>query len=198
LFLTVTLPGKTIAAPNGVEQNLKKKVLYLNKGKTNKTKELYQKIIKPPYSEHENQYLENYDKILKSQELNQTFKDYLKDRHKERRLWVKCYIKSDFTCGIVTSSRIESKHHVYKKYLNGNSRLSEIYSVFQDLEKLEVQNYNYDLFKITNKHNKELENYDLISDSKIFYGAFIVERLKIYILKSLKYQVKSNIQKTTW
>ena len=114
-----------------VEQNLKKKTLYLKKGKSTEKKSLYTLISKLPYSEYENGYLESYNKILVSDDINQNFKDYLKNKPKERNLWVKCYIKKKFTCEMVTSSRIES-NIIYKKYLNGNSRLSELYSIFQD------------------------------------------------------------------
>ena len=99
---------------------------------------------------------------------------------------------------MVTSSRIESKHNIYKKYLNGNSRLCEIYSVFQELEQLEIKNYNDEIGKFTIKQNKDLEKYKLISESKLYYGNYIIEKLKNYILRSLKYNVESNAQKTLW
>ena len=181
-----------------VEQNLKKKTIYLNKGKSKERMELYQLITKLPYSEYENIYSENYKTILNSDEVSETFKYYLTNKHSERELWVKCFIKSKFCCGMVTSSRIESKHNIYKKYLNGNSRLCEIYSVFQELEQLEIKNYNDEIGKFTIKQNKDLEKYKLISESKLYYGNYIIEKLKNYILRSLKYNVESNAQKTLW
>ena len=110
----------------------------MNKGKQKEKKELYSIICNLPYSEYEEIYKKNYEEIIKSEELNQNFKDYLKNKHGERKIWVKCYLKSKFTCEMVTSSRIESKHNLHKKYLNGNSRISKLYTIFQDLEKLQI------------------------------------------------------------
>lgn len=130
--------------------------------------------------------------------MNQSLKDYLKNKHMERKTWAKCYIKNKFTCGMVTSSRIESKHNVYKKYLNGNSRLSELYLTFQNLENIEIKNYSNEINKFTIKQNQELEKYKLISESKLLYGPYIIERLKISIIKALKYSIKSNNQNNIW
>jgi len=52
---------------------------------------------------------------------------------------------------MVTSSRIESKHNIYQKYLNGNSRLSELYLTFQNLENIEIKNYSNDINKFYNR-----------------------------------------------
>jgi len=56
-----------------------------------------------------------------------------------------------------------------KKYLNGDSRLFEIYSVFQELEQIEIKNYHNEITTFTIKQNKDLEKYKLISESKILY-----------------------------
>ena len=170
----------------------------LNKGKSAEKKSLYKLISKLPYSEYEQAYLDSYNKILESDDVSQNFKDYLKIKHKDKHLWVKCYMKRNFTCGMVTSSRIESKHNVYKKYLNGNSRLSELYAIFQELENLEVANYNNEIQKFTLKQNNDLNKYNLIEKSKGLYGKYILEKLKSNIIKSLKYKVKFNNESKMW
>ena len=98
----------------------------------------------------------------------------------------------------MVTSRIESKHNIYKKYLNGNSRISELYTIFQDFKKLEIANYTKEIQRFTIKQNANLEKYALISKSKPLYGNYTIERLKENILKSLKYNVKYNNQTKIW
>ena len=58
-------------------------------------KDLYNQLTKLPYCEYENKFLENYNKIIQNKEVNQSLKDYLKNKHMERKIWAKCYIKKN-------------------------------------------------------------------------------------------------------
>ena len=66
------------------------------------------------------------------------------------------------------------------------------------VEQLEIKNYHDEIGKFTIKQNKGLKKYKLIAESKILFGNYIIEKLKNYILRSLKYSVECNAQKTLW
>jgi len=65
-------------------------------------------------------------------------------------------------------------------------------------EQLEITNYNNEVQRFTMKQNNNLEKYTLITKSKGVYGNYVLERLKEYTLKSLKYNVRFNNESRIW
>jgi len=102
-----------------IEQNFKKKFCFLNRPLKNKDnserKKLYQKIICLPYVEEREMFEEQINTILESDLIGEDLKQYLKEKYKLKKQWVKGYIKEAFCCGTCTTSRIESKHSMYKR-----------------------------------------------------------------------------------
>lgn len=153
-------------------------------------------IINLPYNKYEDQYLKNYKIISKSKHLTREDQDYLEDRHDNRFSWVKCYVKKLFTCGMVSSSRIESKHRVYKRFLDSNTRLSELFSIFKELEEEEINNFKDEFEKSRNlsKENDEAMNKNpLIQKCSNLYSNYIVSKVKMNVIlvhnyKALKKQ----------
>ena len=174
-----------------IEQKLKKKVFYLNKGKNEEAKSLYKTITSLPYCEYNDAFLENQTKILKSKVLSENFIDYFKEVIKSKKLWVKSYVKSYFTCGTVTSSRIESKHRVLKEYLNGNSRLGEVYACFKELEESEIKTFLEEEDKISRRQSASLDKHDLINKAKDIYSDYVIQILKGHIFQAIHYNVKT-------
>jgi len=173
-----------------VEQNLKKRTLYLNKGKNKEKKKLFTIIKNLPYAEYEDLYLTNYNLLKNSKDLDDSTKKYLQERHNHRELWVKCFVKKNFTCGMVASSRIESKHSVFKKNLDDTTRLSEIFTIFNNLEQQEIQDFTDELNSICSKENVGLDQNDLIKKFKEQYGEYIILKIKREVLDAINYQVE--------
>ena len=122
--------------------------------------------------------------------INEALKTYLKERHKTKELWVKCYFKASFTCGMCTSSRIEAKHKIYKKYLNGDSRLCEVFHVFKLLEEIEIFKYQDEISKFNLLENKKAKQHELFQEAEKIYGAYVLEKLKEVFLDSTNYEVE--------
>lgn len=170
----------------------------MNKGNSKEKKDLYNLIVKLPYTEYENSFDESLRTILASKLISKDFRDYLKNKCKDKTLWVKCFMKESFTCGTVTSSRIESKHSIYKRYLDGNKRLSEVYNTFKLLEDQEIKSFKNEIQTFTKKENTEENQYELIKKSKELYSAYIIQKLKLNIIKSLNYSVIHNKRSQIW
>ena len=124
-----------------VQQNLKKKFAFLNRGKEAEKKILYSNIINLPYENYQKDFIDSYNQISASNHLSKDLKVYLKNRFEQRKLWVRAYMKERFCAGICTTSRIESKHKIFKKYLNSSNRLVELFKVFRELEQLEINGF---------------------------------------------------------
>jgi len=171
-------------------QNLKKRTTYLNRGKDKEKQKLYKIIKNLPLSDYEEDYLEDFKYLMANQNISKELKDYLQERHKQKEVWVKCYFKNFFTCGTCTTSRIESKHRTYKIYLNGNSRLGEVFKTFTKLEENSILQYKNEIRPLTLAENSKLSEYALIQEAQKHYGKYVVEKLKETILESLNYNVK--------
>lgn len=171
-------------------QNIKKRTVYLNRGKEKEKQKLYKILKNLPLSEYEEHYLEDYNDLLKSKYINQDLKDYLRNRHETRERWVKCYFKDRFSCGTCTTSRIESKHRIYKKFLNSNSRLSEVFQTFKKLEEKSILQYKDEIKQLTLAESTKLSEYSLVKEVKKQYGKYVVDKVKETILESLNYSVQ--------
>jgi len=172
-----------------VEQNLKKRTFYLNKGKNKEKQKLFTVIKNLPYSESEDEYREKYNFVKGSSLLDETTKKYLNERHNNRTFWVKCYIKKYFSCGMVSSSRIESKHSILKKYLDNTTRLSELFLTMKALEEAEITNLTKEISKEAKKDYATLDSNDFIKDCRENYSEYIIFKLKEQFLQSINYHV---------
>jgi len=150
-----------------------------------------------PFSESEEDYNKAYTTLMNEDDkiVTKDLKQYLKSRHLIRVKWVKCWMKKTFTCGNCTSSRIESKHRIYKTLLNGSSRLSEIFTVFKKLEDQDVERYKDEIIKLKKDQNSELDKHELIIEMKKSYSSYAVKRAKEILLESIHYAVEKKGQK---
>jgi len=99
-----------------VQQNLKKRFAYLNRGNDSEKKELYTTIINLPYEEYQSNFEDSYKQILSSIHISKELKTYLKNKYSDKKLWVKLFMKGKFCAGMCTTSRIENKHRIFKRY----------------------------------------------------------------------------------
>jgi len=179
-----------------VEQNLKKRALYWNKKLRNDSKnatlekkKLYKTVINLPHSNYEDDYISNYKAIIGSKYVDSTFKDYLKKRHIDRQAWVKCYMKNKFTCGMSTTSRIESKHRQLKRYLNDTTRLSEIFVIINEVEEDEIFDFQNESQKIPKNDSIGLNQNLLIKACYEIYPEYIVKKFKQNFVIGTNYNV---------
>jgi len=142
-----------------------------------------------PYCEDKDSYHEVYEQILANESLSKESKDYIKKRHVYREKWVKAYMKNLFTGGTCTTSRIESKHRIYKSYLNSESSLVQLFRVFDKLEE-GLQNYNDEIETINNRGNDFFSKSDLIKKIEEVYSPYICQKIKPILLNALNYDVQ--------
>jgi len=90
--------------------------MYLNRKKSIEAKKLYNKILNMPYFESIEEYEETYREVIRSNHITKESISYLKKRDEYCDQWVKAYMKDSFTGGTCTTSRIESKHAIYKRF----------------------------------------------------------------------------------
>jgi len=140
------------------------------------------------YNVHD--FEDDIEEILESELLDKESKNYLKKKYEEKKKWVRCYLKSQFCCGNCTTSRIESKHRQYKRFLNSSSRLSELFKVFQNIETEEMSKFTDEIAKITQKENNKLNKFEIIKFCAAKYSNFVVRLLKDVVLESVNYKVE--------
>jgi len=177
-----------------VQQNLKKKFAFLNRSQENHKKILYSSIISLPYQNYKENFLDLYKQISTSEHINDDLKTYLRKRYDNRKFWVKAFMKDIFCGGICTTSRIESKHKIFKKYLNSSARLCELFKVFRDLEKSEIQTFQNEIEKRFTKKGEKMKDNDLIKSLKESYSDYIVTRLKDNLFQALNYKTEKKNQ----
>ena len=131
-----------------IQQGFKKKICFLNKGNVSDKKELYQRIIQLPFSEYEEDFDENFKEIIESEQKKIEHKSYLQKKAKEKKNWAKCFMKNYFCCGMCTSSRIESKHRLYKRFLKSSTHLIEFFKVLRELEEIEIFQFKDEVTKL--------------------------------------------------
>lgn len=178
--------------------NFKKHFLYLNRKKGNEAKELYSKIINLPYCEYVEDYQEIYDEIVSNEYLSEDSKSYLKKKDEYCALWVKAYMKSTFTGGTCTTSRIESKHRILKQYLNSQSNLQEVFQVFANIETTEIKNYIDEVIRFKNNEEENFLKSDLLKELERIYSPYAMNRVKTNFLVASNYEVDIIKRNTEW
>ena len=131
-----------------------------------------------PYSEDPEDFDYYSGKVLKSKYISKEQKDYLKEKLKTKKLWVKAFIKDQFACGMCSTSRVEGKHRIFKLYLNSSSRLTHLFKVFKDLEKNEICNYKDEIEKFNKKENDHLGKSSLVKYFSLGYSDYVLLKLK--------------------
>jgi len=139
----------------------------------------------------------DYEMILSSNNISQELKNYLKEKADKKELWVKAYLKIKFCAGMSTTSRIESKHRVLKKFLNSSKRLVELYQTFNQLEDQEIRNFSDKISRFGKKKNESLGKYELIKEIKKKYSPYCLNIVKNNLLEGLNYLVVK-IKEGTW
>ena len=74
---------------------------------------------------------------------------------KSKGMWAKCILKSNFTGGISTTSRIEGLHAKQKKYMISNTSLQGIFNGFRLIEKTNVSKFKAEFSKCEKQTKNE-------------------------------------------
>lgn len=128
---------------------------------------------------------------MNSSDISKETKDYFKKKLGYKETWAKCVTKNNFTAGVSTTSRVESLHNVLRDYLNSNSRLSEIFQAFKNIEETHFQEFNEEF----ERHKKNLKNQGklkLIEELENTYTPYVIKKVEIKVSKSIGYKVEKN------
>lgn len=161
-------------------------------------KKLYKLLVNLPFTEYECEYENDWEEIKNNDLISEDLRKFLEHRNQIKEKWVKCFMKQTFTCGTCTSSRIESKHRVYKKYLNGNSRLCEVFKCFKELEDKQISNYTDEIKTFKKSQESELDKHTLVKEVEQKYSQYVVIKIKEILLESLHYSVEEINENQKW
>jgi len=131
---------------------------------------------------------QKFNLIVKSPYINNSLKDYMKEKYKKVKFWAKCYMKKKFCCGTCTSSRIESKHKILKKYLNSSKRLTELFKTLKQLKNTETSKFKEEVERFTKEDNRVIGKYELIKKLKEKYSNYCLKIIQKNLLESLNYE----------
>jgi len=157
---------------------------------------LYTQIVYLPYSNYPQEFEEDISEIYDSNLISSELKKYLKDKSKEKELWVKGFMKAKFCCGMCSTSRIESKHQTLKQFLNSGKRLTELFQVIKESEKKEISRMENEVERSKKNERKRQDKSDVIIHFRDVYSEYVIERLKDNLNESTNYkivQVSGNI-----
>jgi len=172
-----------------IQQGLKKRFAYLNKGNNKQKKKIYNKIIMLPLADYPGKFEEDLEFILQSEFLKVEEKKYLETKSLFKEKWVKGYMKTDFCSGMFTSSRIEAMHRVMKRFLRSSTQLTELFQVFKELEEKEIYKFKDEIQRYQKKENKKLEESELFKHFKGLYSEYALNKLKDQLIESVNYKL---------
>jgi hypothetical protein len=112
-------------------------LFFLNTPSNKEKKALYEAAVTLPYCEYLEDYNISMTLINNSDFISEAFKEELEDRDDSAPLWARCFTKAFFTASNTTTSRIEYLHGFIKKFLNENSKLTQIFHLIADIDKKE-------------------------------------------------------------
>jgi len=101
-------------------------------------------------------------------------------------------MKDNFTCEMCTSSRIKSKHRLYKTYLNSTTRMIELFLIFKIIEEKEVSIFKDEIKKLKKKDNINLDKNDLIKYFKPIFSQYAMVKFTENLIDSINYNVKKS------
>jgi len=179
-----------------VQQGFKKRFAFLNRGKEQQKKDLYNLIVSLPLSQTPENFDDNLKSILKNKFVSKEHKSYLQEKAKRAEKWAKCFMKSYFCCGMCTSSRIEAKHRLYKRFMNSSTQLTEFFNIIQELEEREITSFKDEINRFNRQENKKMEESALIKYFKDQYSNYALSKLKEELIESTNYKLlKKNGEK---
>ena len=149
--------------------------------------ELYEKILNLPFVTMKEKFDETIKELKKPNVLNQTQLQYLDSKIQIKSQWAKCLIKEHFAVGVSTTSRIESMHHILAEKLNSNSRLSEVLSVFKEIEKSQISKFKEEFSRHKKKLNNQLTQSQLTQKLSEIYTPYALKKLEQKFSKCLSY-----------
>jgi len=106
-------------------------------------------------------------------------------------------MKENFCGGICTTSRLESKHRILKKYLNSSKRLTELFNVFRELESKEISSFKNEIEKMKKAARNKLAKSNFIKHFQSTYTKYIIMRLEDNLVESTNYKIEK-IRKGLW
>ena len=130
--------------------------------------------------------------------LSQESVSYLEKKNEKSHLWVKAYMKVSFTGGTCTTSRIEAKHRIFKKFLNSGSSLQKIFETFAKLEKNEINNYFDEVEKFKENEQNAFKQSDLLKKLDEIYTSYAMNKVKSYFLVASNYDVDIERSNKKW
>jgi len=89
-----------------------------------------------------------------------------------------------------TSSRIESKHRLYKRFLKSSTHLIEFFKVLRELEEIEIFQFKDEVTKLNKRENKKLNKTSLIKFYQNEYSQYALVKLKDELLESINYKLR--------
>jgi len=143
-----------------------------------------------PYTENDYVFEENYKGILKNKSLSKENINYLNQRWNNRKLWGKCYMKDKFCIGMCTSSRIEAKHRVLKRFLNSSKGLVFLFRTLQDLEVMEIKNFQDEIIKLSDKEDKQYLQTKIMKHFQDDYSLYAQNKIKNELIESNNYKIE--------
>ena len=158
---------------------------------------LYLTILNLPFSKYEEDFQEDLEEVLEDDNLSLDHQNYLKEKVKQKELWVKAFIKTKFCAGMCTSSRIEAKHKVLKQYLNSSKRLTELFETFKMIESQEISRYESEIERLNKGSNKIICKYKLIQELEKKYSPYSLTIVKNNLLEGLNYSIEK-IKEGVW
>jgi len=171
-----------------VKQHLNKKFSFLNRGNDKTKKKLYKEIVELPLSENADDFDESFRYIMESDILSDEQIEYLKNKTKTKKFWVKAFMKTNLCCGTCTTSRIESKHRLLKRYLNAATQLPSLFQVWKQLEDNEITKYKDEIESFKKKEEEKLLKCELIQYFHN-YSDYALNKLKEQLIQSTNYKL---------
>ena len=96
-----------------------------------------------------------------------------------------------------TSSRVEAKHRLFKKFFNSSTQLTEFFQVIKDLEQKEIWSFKDEIKRFSKKENKKLDKTSLIKYFIDQYSQYAISKLKDEIIESINYKIQKK-DKSKW
>jgi len=106
-------------------------------------------------------------------------------------------MKAYFCCGGCTTSRIEAKHRIYKKYLNSSKRIIEVFQMFKNLESKEIYNFKDEIKKIPKTDDKSLDKCKIIKYFKEHFSNYAILKIKEELINSTNYAIEKG-KRNVW
>ena len=104
-------------------------------------------------------------------------------------MWAKCLLKSKFTGGVSTTSRVECLHSVQKRYFTSNTNLQQVFHGFRSIEKTQILRFNEEFSGFTSDLLQK--NINSLKDIKEKFPEYIYTKICPKFEKGLNYKHES-------